>query len=216
MIPKVIYMCHKTLDDIKIYSQNWKRLNPEYEIKLYDDQMCLDFLLQEYSEKHAEVFNFIPHGPIKADFWRLCIINKYGGLYVDADIEPIIPLSEYIEEDDDFVTCISHNFTKDIYPFQLNPHFILSNKDNELLQKFIDIYIRWYNAKIKYRYWEWSICNIMQIKGINEKKSQVIYLNNKKYKFLLEKPCLEKCEYNDVLVLKNRYSNYDKHNHKFI
>lgn len=40
MIPKVIYMCHKTLEHIKIYSRNWKKLNPEYEIKLYDDTMC--------------------------------------------------------------------------------------------------------------------------------------------------------------------------------
>ena len=34
MIPKVIYICHKKLDKIKIYSQNWKLLNPDYEIKL--------------------------------------------------------------------------------------------------------------------------------------------------------------------------------------
>jgi len=24
MIPKVIYMCHKTLEYIKVYSKNWK------------------------------------------------------------------------------------------------------------------------------------------------------------------------------------------------
>jgi mannosyltransferase OCH1-like enzyme len=48
MIPKVIYMCHKQLDKIKIYSQNWKRLNPEYEIQCYDDAMCRNFLLKEY------------------------------------------------------------------------------------------------------------------------------------------------------------------------
>jgi mannosyltransferase OCH1-like enzyme len=212
MIPKVIYMCHKTLDKIKIYSENWKRLNPEYEIKLYDDQMCIDFLLQEYSELHAEVFNFIPDGPIKADFWRLCIVNKYGGLYIDADIEPIIPLSEYIEEDDDFVTCISTNFFKDRYAFQLNPHFILSNNNNPFLQKCIDDYLELYICKVNYDYWKWSICNIMQIKGINEKKSQVIYLNNQKCKFLLESSSFNQCEYNDVIVFNNRYINYINHN----
>ena len=215
-IPKVIYFCNKTLDKMKEYSDNWKRLNPEYEIKLYDDQMCIDFLIQEYSELHGEVFNFIQDGPIKADFWRLCIVNKYGGLYVDADIEPILPLYKYIEEDDDFVTCISGNFTKDRYAFQLNPHFILSNKNNDFLQKFIDNYIDLFINKINYEYWNWSICNIMQIKGINEKKSQVIYLNNQKCKFLLEQDCLEKCEYNDTIVLKNRYSNYNKFTHNFV
>ena len=40
MIPKIIYMCHKTLIYIEKYSINWKILNPEYEIKLYDNKMC--------------------------------------------------------------------------------------------------------------------------------------------------------------------------------
>jgi mannosyltransferase OCH1-like enzyme len=213
MIPKVIFMCHKTLDEIKIYSEKWKILNPEYEIRLFDDKMCIDFLLEEYSPLHAEIFNFIPDGPIKADFWRLCIINKYGGLYVDADIEPLISLKEYIEEDDDFVSCISHNFSKEKYAFQLNPHFILSNNNNEFLQNTIDMYINLYlNNKESYSYWCWSICNLFQIQGINEKKSQVIYLNNQKYKFLLENYNFSQCVYNDIVVFNNRYSNYINHN----
>ena len=88
MIPKIIYMCHKVLDKIEIYSKNWKNLNPEYEIKLYDDELCKKFLLDEYSQLHLDIFNFLKDGPIKADFWRICILNKYGGLYIDADIEP--------------------------------------------------------------------------------------------------------------------------------
>ena len=42
-IPNVIYMCHKTLDHINIYSQNWKKLNPTWTIKLYDDNLCKNF-----------------------------------------------------------------------------------------------------------------------------------------------------------------------------
>ena len=43
-IPKIIYMCHRTLDDITYYSKNWLKLNPDFEIKLYDDKMCREFL----------------------------------------------------------------------------------------------------------------------------------------------------------------------------
>jgi mannosyltransferase OCH1-like enzyme len=134
MIPKVIYMCYKNLDKIKIYSKNWKNLNPEYDIKLYDDELCKTFLLDEYSQLHVDIFNFLKDGPIKADFWRVCIINKYGGLYVDADINPIVPLNKFIENDDDFVTCISSSFNENYLPLQFNPHFILSNKiiDNDI------------------------------------------------------------------------------------
>jgi hypothetical protein len=212
MIPKVIYMCHKYLDDMSKYSQNWKKLNPEYDIKLYDDEMCKTFLLNEYSQLHLDIFNFLEDGPIKADFWRVCIINKYGGLYVDADIEPLVPLNTYIELDDDFVTCISQNFIQDKLSFQFNPQFIMSYKNNVLLQNCIDRYIKQYNDKVPYSYWEYSICNLFHIEGVSLKQSHVSYINGKKFKFMYETEAFNDCEYNGVVVLKNRYDNYINHN----
>ena len=211
MIPKIIYMCHKNLDKIEIYSKNWKKLNSEYEIKLYDDELCKQFLLDEYSQLHLDIFNFLKDGPIKADFWRICIINKYGGLYVDADIEPLVPLNKFIENDDYFVSCISTHFTQNNLEHQLNPHFILSDKNNIILQNAIDRYIEYYNNKIKYNYWYWSICKLLRIEGITEKKSQIKYINDKKFKFLYEQD-MNHCEYNGEIVLKNRYDNYINHN----
>ena len=211
MIPKIIYMCHKNLDKIKIYSQNWKRLNPEYDIKLYDDNMCRDFLLKEYSKLHLAVFDFIKDGPIKCDFWRACIINKYGGLYVDADINPLVPLNKYIEDDDFFVTCISYNWIKGNLEFQFNPHFILSDKNNKILQNVINRYIHLYINDEPYSYWGWSICKLFIINGVTEKKSHITYLNNKKFKFIYERS-LNECVYNGKVVLKNRYNNYVNHN----
>lgn len=213
MISKTIYMTYKELDKLEIYSKKWRELNPEYEIKLYDDEMCKKFLLEEYSQLHLDVFNYIKDGPIKCDFWRLCIINKYGGLYVDADINPLVSLKDYIEEDDYFVTCISYYCDLNNIIGQLNPHFILSDKNNEILEKCIDVYLQKYNDKIDYEYWGWSICYIMYIPEIKEKKSHILIKDGKKYKFLYEKS-LNECEYNDVLVLHNRYENYI--NHEFV
>ena len=214
-IPKVIYMCHKNINDIKKYSENWTKLNPDYEIKLYDNELCEKFLLEELSELHHKIFKFIPDGPIKADFWRVCIIYKYGGLYVDADIKPLIPLKEYIENDVDFVTCISNNFNEKNEQFQFNPHFIMAHAGDNILKECIDRYIDYYNNKIEYTYWTWSICNLFIIKNIKEKKSGIKYdEHGKKIQFLLERPDLETCEYKGVVVLNNRYDNYK--DHKFI
>ena len=215
MIPKIIYMCHKNLDKIEIYSKNWKTLNPEYEIKLYDDVLCKKFLLDEYSQLHLDIFNFLEDGPIKADFWRICILNKYGGLYVDADIEPLIPLNKYIENDDDFVTCISSNFDKNNISWQFNPHFILCDKNNIILQNTIELYIKSYNNNKPYDYWRWSICMFFRIEGITEKKSQIIYINDKKFKFLDEINIIN-CEYNGEVVLNNRYCDYNPNTHNFV
>ena len=51
MYPKVIYFCNKIITENDILSShNWNKLNPEYEIKLYDDEMIKSFLLEEYGE----------------------------------------------------------------------------------------------------------------------------------------------------------------------
>ena len=202
-------MCHKNLDKIQIYSQNWKRLNPEYEIQLYDDKLCREFLFKEYSQLHLDVFNFIKDGPIKADFWRCCIVNKYGGLYVDADIEPLVPLRYYIKDDDYFVTCFSQRICKT----QINPHFLMCKKNNKLLQYCIQTYLQYYLHKKPYDYWGWSICRIMKFNFIKERKSGVYIFNKKKFKFLYEKNPND-CEFKGMLVLHNRYSTYK--NHHFI
>ena len=216
-IPKNIYMCYKDLDILKKYSKNWEKLNPDWNILLYDDDLCKEFLLKEYSQIYVDIFNFIVDGPIKSDFWRLCILNKYGGLYVDADINPIIPLDNYINEDDYFVTCISQNFKNSSSWSKLNPHFIYCNKNNDILQSCISRYISLYSDKIPYSYWTWSICNYFIIPNINNTQ-YIQYINNNKYKFIIEKDNgvreLRHCVYNNDIVLYNSYSNYK--NHKFV
>jgi hypothetical protein len=204
-------MCHKNLDNISKYSQNWKKLNPDYDIKLYDDNLCKIFLLNEYSQLHLDIFNFLEDGPIKSDFWRICILNKYGGLYIDADIEPLKPLNSFIENNDDFITCISVNFNTDYLGFQFNPHFILSDKNNIILQNCIDRYIKKYNDKNPYNYWDYSICNLLHIKGVSLKQSHIKYIDGKKFKFLYEKTGCS-CEYDGIVVFNNRYANYRDHN----
>jgi hypothetical protein len=208
-------MCDKTLKHIKIYSQNWKKLNPDYDIKLYDDKMCKDFLLKEYSQLYVNIFNYIPDGPIKADFWRVCVINKYGGFYIDADIDPICPLNDYIDPTDDFITCISFNFNKKYVRGQLNPHFFACNKNNIILENCIQRYVTLFinSDKFQYDYWDWSICSLLNIEGIVEKKSQILVRYNQKIKLLYEHNFAE-CTYNGKIVFNNRYTNYI--NHEFI
>ena len=98
-IPKIIYFCHKSKNGLKKYTDNWKKLNPEYSISLSDNQDCERFLLEEFGNLHLEIFKFIPDGPIKADFWRVCALYKYGGIYSDIDNEPILPISQFLEDE---------------------------------------------------------------------------------------------------------------------
>jgi len=215
-IPKQIFICDKTLKYITKYSQNWKTLNPEYEIKLYDDEMCKEFLLNEFSQKHKDLFEHLKDGPIKADLWRICILYKYGGLYVDADAEPLVPLKDFIDYTADFVTCTS-------YGPKFNPNFIMAKPGDELLKACIDTYIKIYDDKTAYGYWTYSIMCILSrhLDLINYDKTDKIYFdkNGKKYQILkeikAERFCNDHNVYNGVRVFNNRYSTYDCYTHSF-
>jgi GR25 family glycosyltransferase involved in LPS biosynthesis len=217
--PKVIYMCDKTLEFIEKYSQNWKKLNPDYEIALFDNKLCEEFLEKEFSYLHKEIFKYIPDGPIKADFWRLCVLYKNGGVYIDADNEPLLPLRDFIESNVDFVTCSSY---WDKMNFNFNPNFIIAKAGEKILKDSIDLYIHWYKTKKRYNYWDWSIMKVftevIKIKNFN-KKDGIYNINNKKIQIIREVEGVNHHDdhniYKGLRVFNNRYKNYSADTHSF-
>ena len=220
-IPKRIYICHKNINCLTMTHNKWKKLNPNYEIYLFDDFMSEQFLLNEYSQLHYNVFKFIPDGPIKSDFWRLCILYKYGGIYVDADIHPLIPIDNYLIPTSDFVTCITkanRNF---------NPHFIAVKKKEHILQLCINEYIEMYtNKRHLYDYWKWSIVHIINkyLNTLRNPKISTVVFKNKKFQFFIEttnyylrSPSLHDyyCVFNNVRLFNSRYINYHPYEHQF-
>ena len=238
-IPKIIYICHKNVNCLTMTYKFWKQLNPDYEIKLFDDAMCENFLLIDFSELHQTIFKFISDGPIKSDFWRLCILYKYGGIYVDADIHPLVPLDKYLMRSCDFVTCI----TKKNGNF--NPHFIAAKKNDDTLKKCIDEYIQFYiHRKQSYTYWGWSIVHMFNtfLPGVKSHynkmpQSQVFSLEKKKYQLFFEttsqhgtlndKNGIDNimaqshglhdyyCIFLNKRIFNTRYINYDPDEHEF-
>ena len=197
--------------------------------------MCYKFLLEEYNDVYANIFNYLQDGPIKADFWRICILYKYGGVYSDIDNQPLKPISSFLEPDVDFITCSSYWYNM---KFNFNPNFIISNKGNIILKNCIDWYIKNYKQKSPYNYWYYSIMNVF---------TQTLRLDNYKDWPLLNKlqgdigkghPCgvyllgdmkvqiTQECQgkhhydahniYNNVRIFNNRYPEYDCNSHSFI
>jgi mannosyltransferase OCH1-like enzyme len=215
-IEKCIYMTYKTKDVPEYIFSNWKNLYPDYQIKLYDNNDCLEFLKKEFNQEHVDVFNYIQDGPIKADFWRACILYKYGGIYTDIDIKPYISIHDILEKDVIFLTCIS------MVKNQYNPHFIYCVPGHVVFEKTISKYLEKYLNKEKYDYWSWSIVFIIDNilfeifkKNINE---DGIYYDedNNKYQFLKEIFPTENnkdhyCKYKDKRILDNRYEKYNNH-----
>jgi hypothetical protein len=212
----VIYFCNRNIGEKDIASaNNWKVLNPDYEIKLYDDKMIRTFLLKEYGELYLTIFDFLRDGPIKADFWRLCVLYKYGGVYSDIDNMPLVKLSDFVE-DVDFVTCTSYGGAN------YNPNFIVAPKDSVILKNCIDVYVHKYIHKHPYAYWEWSIMNTLtySMHLDNYKKQPGIYSCDKlKVQIILECPGNYYYDahniYNNIRVFNNRQPGWNSDLHRF-
>ena len=99
IIPKIIYICNKNIQDIPTQLiDKWKQLNPDYKIELFGDAECGSFIENNFGLAHRQNFDKIPDGPIKADFWRTCILYVKGGVYVDVDIVPLQSIDYIIKE----------------------------------------------------------------------------------------------------------------------
>ena len=199
MFPKIIHMCEKRKDYI-INADRWKILNPEYEIRLYDDIACINFLKESFNQKHVDIFNFIPDGAIKADFWRVCVLYIHGGVYSDADNVPLISLDEVIENVD-LATCSSY---WDRMRFNFNPNFIVAYPRDTIIKKCIDWYISKYENKSRYSYWDWSImrCFTDIIKPMNYEKKDGIYDIENYGNIQILKECKAKKFCNDCNIYK--------------
>ena len=60
-----------------------RKVNPEFNIQLYDDYDCRKFIKNNFSKDILTAFDTLKPGAYKADLWRLCILYINGGIYSD-------------------------------------------------------------------------------------------------------------------------------------
>ena len=228
IIPKTIFITHGAPLPSYVLPK-WKILNPTFTIECYNDQRCRAFLKAHFGPKFVHIFNSIPDGPIRADFWRVCILYTYGGYYVDADINPQVSFDSFVEPNVSFITCLTNNTLmarKDSYPNKWNPHLIGTTKDCPIMHKCIDIYMHFY-AKQIYSYWGCSLVRVMgeALKDLSQNvlhqhKDGVYIYKKRTYQFLKESNpnkdlSTQHCFYNHRIILYDRYKTYDPQRHQW-
>jgi len=112
-IPKVIYQSWKTKQLPAKMAENVrkvKQLNPDYQHVLYDDEDCKSFLLQHFGQNYVNAFDILVPGAFKCDLWRYAMLYVNGGIYLDIDMVPLVPLDQLISPPDtsqpDFVSIV--------------------------------------------------------------------------------------------------------------
>ena len=99
MIPKrllVTHMSEHTLEHkLKFCIQRMKELHPEWEFQFFSDGDCRHFLECECPE-YLEVYDWYPRAVMRADLFRLLVVSRLGGFYLDSDMlleKPLDPLT---------------------------------------------------------------------------------------------------------------------------
>lgn len=67
------------------YVEGWKTLMPNWTVRLWGNDDIND---KEFNESALQLIQAANTGVQKADIMRYFILEKYGGVYMDADVEP--------------------------------------------------------------------------------------------------------------------------------
>jgi Glycosyltransferase sugar-binding region containing DXD motif len=110
-IPRVLFLSWFTRDlGRRIFTSVLSLLhhNPEYELVFFTDNDVDAFVCAEFPEL-APYFFGLASGAARTDVWRMLVMEKYGGVYLDLDTSALghLPISRY----DDVVSglgCWSH------------------------------------------------------------------------------------------------------------
>ena len=102
MIPKIIHLCwfgkHDYPELVLRCIDSWKKKMPYYSIMLWNEDSfdinSVPWTKEAYSLKK---WAFV------SDYVRLIALYKYGGIYLDTDMEVLVDFSSYLDSDD--FTC---------------------------------------------------------------------------------------------------------------
>jgi hypothetical protein len=129
-VPKIIWSYwdnSEVPDFIKKCRKNWKKFAPNYEIK------CLNKSnITQYIDNMPENWESLP-AYRQADVLRLKLLEKYGGIWIDASILLMENPDKFIGDDITLFITPSSNNSNPIY----ENWFIASGKNNKIIQKWI-------------------------------------------------------------------------------
>ena len=105
--------------------QEWRRLNPDWDINVLTNN--------NISEYVPEFFEIIENSPdrswaAKSDLLRILSLSKYGGVWVDASVYPVMPLNEFYDE------IVNH--TK-FFTYRFIPRSLSENGNRETVSWFL-------------------------------------------------------------------------------
>lgn len=135
VIPKILWQTNYTdRVTLAVYiNYLFNRLmayNYEYQFMVTEDRA--DFIKNNYPVDIYNTYSRIQIGAAQADFWRLLVIQKLGGVYLDIDAHFVWPLSSIINKHYSELYLTIRNG-------EISNYFFASRPDNPHLEKMISL-----------------------------------------------------------------------------
>ena len=77
------------------FQARWRALHPEFEYRLWTDVQNDAFVRSEFPDLHS-LYRSFTREIYRADMVRCLYLLRFGGVYVDLDVEPLRPLDEFL------------------------------------------------------------------------------------------------------------------------
>lgn len=96
LIPNIMHLSFKSRclpQDLFTILEQWRTKLPNHSIFFYDDDAIERLLQQEWLEfpgLHRAMKCVRYRGAMTVDVWRILILYKYGGIYSDIDVSPVM------------------------------------------------------------------------------------------------------------------------------
>jgi mannosyltransferase OCH1-like enzyme len=96
MIPLNVHQFWDSVDppsEVKSLMVSWRALNPEWTYRLWSDGTIEDLIAKGFGPRVLEAFRDCKFPAMRADISRYLVLYQYGGVYADADLKCLKPLS---------------------------------------------------------------------------------------------------------------------------
>ncbi len=136
LIPKILWQTNYTNQvSLPVYlNYLYNRLmSLSYEYRYVSTEDRLAFFKEHASKDLLDAYMKLNDGAAQADLWRLFVLNKVGGIYMDIDAHLVWPISRQIKsEDRELILLNKQHFTN---------YFIASQKGNSAIEETIEIIV---------------------------------------------------------------------------
>ncbi|MBN9334599.1 glycosyltransferase [Devosia sp.] len=99
MIPKILHFTWKSEQlprQMQAYYDAWRRLHPDWEIRLWTDETMRAFVAVTYPA-FIPTYDAYPKMIQRADSFRYLVLGALGGVYADLDVEPFKPIDGLLD-----------------------------------------------------------------------------------------------------------------------